>query len=87
MNILHEWSEYNSILINKKKSGMIIVDQATGNKVEINRYLIHKTYKYLKIKINNTLSQIVRVNEMNVKLTTYLKKKCWLLKIQFTSKT
>jgi hypothetical protein len=73
--------------VNKKKSGVLIVDRPTGLKTEINEYPIRKTYRYLGIKIDNYMSPIAGVNEVHTKLNVYLKRNSWLIKTHFTPKS
>lgn len=87
MNIVQTWSDNNDIAINKKKSGILVVDQDKGGKSEINKYPVKITYKYLGIKVKNSLCPMTGLMDTNNKLDVYLKRNSWLMKQHFTPKS
>jgi hypothetical protein len=87
MNVLEKWSEENEIAINKKKSGILIIDQDAGGRFEIRGYPIKLTYKYLGIKLNNSLSPKTGLFELNKRLDVYMGRNKWIIKKYFTPKS
>ena len=87
MNILDEWSKDNFFEINKKKSGILIIDQERGGRKEINGYPIKQNYKYLGIILNSTLNPIGSLKLTDKRLDKYISRNRWLIKKYFTPKS
>ena len=50
MDIIDIWAKNNDVLINKKKSGILVLKRQKNNIDNINDYPIKVNYKYLGIK-------------------------------------
>jgi hypothetical protein len=87
MNILSEWSKNNDIAINKKKSGIMVIDQDRGGRNQINGYPIKINYKYLGIILDRTLNPIGSLEATFKKLATYFSRNAWLVRKYFTPKS
>ena len=87
MDILERWSNNNDIAVNKKKSGILIIDQDRGGKKYIKGFPIKVNYKYLGIILNEKLNPIGSLNAVNKKLETYMTRNQWLIKKYFTPKS
>ena len=53
----------------------------------INDYPIKANYKYLGVEINNEISPMTHLYNVNWKLSDYLKRDNWLLKTYFSPKS
>jgi hypothetical protein len=87
MAIIESWSLENEIKVNKKKSGILFIQNRKCQETEIEGYPIRNNYKYLGIRINDKLSPRSHLISVNVKLTNYLKKNEYLIKQFFTPKS
>ena len=87
MNIIDKWAINNDVLINKKKSGILVLKRQKNNIDNINDYPIKANYKYLGIEINNEISPMTHLYNVNRKLSDYLKRNNWLLKTYFSPKS
>ena len=80
------WSELNEIDINKKKSGILIIDRDKNDMKDYKGYPVKVTYKYLGIKLDYNLSPRFGLAETNKRLETYMKRNKWISKKYFTPK-
>jgi hypothetical protein len=87
MDVLDKWSMENEIMINKKKSGILIVDCQKTERKEIEGYPVKVNYKYLGIILNKAIDPRGSVILINNKLKGYLKRNDWIVKRFFTPKS
>ena len=87
MDIIDIWAKNNDVLINKKKSGILVLKRQKNNIDNINDYPIKGNYKYLGAEINNEISPMTHLYIVNKKLSDYLKRNNWLLKTYFSPKS
>ena len=87
MNIIEKWSINNKIKINKKKSGILILEKNSNEDKDINNYPLKNKYKYLGITINYNLDPMNHIYNINKKLYEYIKRNNWLLKKYFSPKS
>ena len=55
IDIIQNWSTRNKILVNKKKSGIMVLNDTGVSITLVREYPIIKEYKYLGVMINNRL--------------------------------
>ena len=67
-------SKNNDVLINKKKSGILVLKRQKNNIDNINDYPIKANYKYLGVEINNEIFSMTHLYNVNKKLSDYLKR-------------
>ena len=75
MNIIEKLSINNKIKINKKKSGILILEKNSNEDKDINNYPLKNKYKYLGITINYNLDPMNHIYNINKKLYEYIKRK------------
>ena len=66
INIIDQWANINNVLIRKKR-------HLINNSNNINDYPIKTNYNYLGIEIDNNISPMTRLYNVNRKLNDYLK--------------
>ncbi|MFM7851446.1 MAG: RNA-directed DNA polymerase, partial [Flammeovirgaceae bacterium] len=81
---LEYWANENKIEINKKKSGILIVNDDSADPNSIEGYSVVNEYKYLGILLDNKLNPKRHISSINAKLKTYLKRNKMLHKKFFT---
>jgi hypothetical protein len=69
-----EWSLENEILINKKKSGIIILNDDGKDSSEIMDFPVVSEYKYLGVIINCKITPRQHIHSINSKIKGYLKR-------------
>ena len=84
---LGNWATVNEIEVNKKKSGILIVDNDRNNMSKYKGYPIKVTYKYLGMKLNSQLSPLTGLEETKKKLEVYLMRSNWINKFTLTPKS
>lgn len=87
MDILDKWSRENGIAINKKKSGIMVIQNQTLNQDDIRGYPIKNWYKYLGVRIDSNLTPVIHLKMTNEKLSVYLQRNRWLLRDFFSPKS
>jgi hypothetical protein len=87
IDALEKWAEENEIEVNKKKSGILIIDNDRHDMHEFRGYPIKVTYKYLGLTLNNALSPRTGLEAMKKKLDVYISRSGWINKKFFTPKT
>ena len=70
MKVIHRWSEENGIMVNKKKSGILVI-QGKEDRKEINGYPIVKRYKYLGVLIDSQLNCKDHIQSVRKRLESY----------------
>ena len=75
------------ISINKKKSGILIIQNGKLGRDQINGYPIKKYYKYLGVELDSSLSPKVHLNKVHLKLRTYIDRNQWLIRKYFSPKS
>ena len=87
IDALELWSIENGIEVNKKKSGILIIDNDRNDMHKHRGYPIKKNYKYLGITINNNISPREGLEQLNKKLEVYLARSTWINRKFFTPKS
>ena len=62
IELLENWAATNEIEVNKKKSGILVVDDR-NNMHQYKGYPIRVTYKYLGMKLNSQLYPLLDLEE------------------------
>ena len=81
---LNEWNIENKVETNKKKSGIIIINDDGTDTNDIQGFPVVSTYKYLGVLIDTKLSSMRHVHVINRKIKDYLIRNDWLHKKYFT---
>ena len=81
---LEQWSEANLITVNKKKSGILILNDDGTEPSVIMGYPVVSEYKYLGILLDSKLSPKYHISALNKKLKEYLQRDKFLQKEYFT---
>ena len=81
---IDKWSKLNKIEINRKKSGIIIVNDDGTDPNTIEGHTVVSEYKYLGILLDTKLSPKTHIHSLNRKLKVYLKRNKMLHKRFFT---
>ena len=87
MDIIDKWCLKNDVRINKKKSGILILQNDSIYDKDINGYPLQNQYKYLGIMINSSIDPSNHIYETNKKLALYLKRNQWLMRSYFTPRS
>lgn len=87
IDTLDKWSLENDILINKKKSGVMVIDCEKTSRNDIRGYPVKVNYKYLGVILNAALDPRGSVIFINKKLKGYLSRNDWIVKKFFTPKS
>lgn len=87
MSILDEWTMENKILVNKKKSGVLIVDCNKRERKEINGYHAKTNYRYLGMVLYRAIDPRGSVIFVNNKLQDYLTRNNRIIKKYFTPRS
>ena len=87
IDCLENWATTNEIDVNKKKSGILIIDNDRNNMHRYKGYPIKVTYKYLGMKLNGQLSPMTGLEETKKKLEVYLMRSNWINKSTLTPKS
>lgn len=87
IDILENWATTNEIAVNKKKSGILIVDNDRNNMHQYKGYPIRVTYKYLGMKLNNQLNPLSGLEETKKKLDVFLMRNNWINRFTLTPKS
>jgi len=85
-NIIEKWTKNNGIMVNKNKSGIMVI-KGTETNSKIEGYPVIKEYKYLGITINNKLQINKHVGNINKKLNEYFTRNYILNKRLFSVKS
>jgi len=80
IDLLKKWSNVNEIAVNKKKSGILVIDNDRNDTHQHRGYPDKLTYKYLGIKIDIQLSPKTGLEEGKKKLDIYLSRNNWINK-------
>jgi hypothetical protein len=84
IDILETWCYNNKIEINKKKSGIIIINGDSLDSSCIRDYNVVNEYKYLGIMLNSSLNNYSHINNINEKIKIYLKRNKYLHREYFS---
>ena len=84
IKVLEKWCDKNKIGVNKKKSGIIIINDDGTDVNNINGYPVVLEYKYLGVLINTKLSPKYHICHIRDKVGEYLKRNFMLHKKYFT---
>jgi hypothetical protein len=87
IDTLDKWSSENDIMINKKKSGVMIIDCEKSSRKDIRGYPVKVNYKYLGVILNAAIDPRGSVILINKKLKGYLSRNDWIVKKFFTPKS
>lgn len=87
IDLLERWATDNEIAVNKKKSAILVIDNDRNNMHSHRGYPVRMTYKYLGIKLNNLMSPVTGLGEINKKLEVYLTRNNWINKANLTPKS
>jgi hypothetical protein len=87
IDLLEKWATENEIAVNKKKSGILVVDNDKNNMHQYKGYPVKVTYKYLGIKLNSQLSPLTGLEDTKKKLDVYLMKNNWINRHTLTPKS
>lgn len=87
METMDEWCAENEISVNKKKSGVLVIQNQSKHRTEINGYPIKNRYRYLGMIVDRTLNPEGTIAASNEKLYAYIKRNEWLMKKYFTPKS
>jgi len=80
IDLVEEWSNVNEIAVNKKKSGILVIDNDRNDTHQNRGYPVKLTYKYLGIKLDSQLSPLTGLEEVKKKLDIYLSRNNWINK-------
>ena len=84
MGLLEEWCVKNKIAVNKKKSGIIIVNDDGEDPSYIEEYPVVPEYKYLGIMIDSKLTPRYHIDNIKNKVSEYFKRNFMIHKNYFT---
>jgi hypothetical protein len=84
MQTIKEWADENEIEINKKKSGIMIINDDGKDPSDIKGYPVVSEYKYLGVMLDSKMSPITHIANVRKHINTYLKRNRYLYKKQFT---
>ena len=87
MKLIDQWANENYILINKKKSGILVLCNPTNRDTAIEGYPLKNQYKYLGVTLNSYIDPSNHIFNVNRKLSDYIKRNEWLLKSYFSPKS
>ena len=88
MDLVENRGKLNKVIVNKKKSGILILNRrAYGEDDNIRGYPLKNWYKYLGIAMNYNLDPTNHLYVINRKISEYLVKNRWLMKTYFSPKT
>ena len=87
IDLLEGWATSNEIAVNRKKSGILVIDNDRNDMHHHRGYPVKMTYKYLGIKLNNQLSPLSGLEETKKKLAVYLMRNNWINKFTLTPKS
>ena len=87
MDIIEKWSGLNDIEVNKKKSGILIIQNQRGNEEHIRGYPVKNWYKFLGVRLDYNLSPMIHLTKVRELLDVYTKRNEWLLKEYFSPKS
>ena len=59
MDLIETWAGQNDIEVNKKKSGILVIQNDKNKEKEYRGYLVRKWYKYLGIRLKKELNPMV----------------------------
>jgi hypothetical protein len=81
---VENWCVRNNMEINKKKSGILIINEDTLDCSKIRGYPVVNSYKYLGLKLNSQVNPKSHISDINNKLVDYLKRNFLLRKSYFS---
>jgi hypothetical protein len=81
---LENWCKTNKIEINKKKSGILIINDDGKDPNTINNYPVVLEYKYLGVLLDTKISPANHIFSIRNKINTYFERNGWLHKKYFT---
>ena len=87
IDLLESWAITNEIAVNKKKSGILVIDNDRNDMHQYKGYPVKVTYKYLGMKLNSQLSPVTSLEETKKKLEVYLTRSNWIYKFNLTPKS
>jgi uncharacterized protein (UPF0147 family) len=81
---LEKWCKENKIEINKKKSGIFIINDDGKDPNQINDFPVVLEYKYLGVLLDTKISPARHIFSIRKKIDTYFQRNGWLHKKYFT---
>ena len=64
MDIIEKWSGLNDIEVNKKKSGILIIQNQKSNEEHIRGYPVKNWYKFLGVRLDYNLSPMIHLTKV-----------------------
>ena len=87
INIIEAWGIENDISVNKKKSGLLVIQNNKIDVENIRGYPIKNWYKYLGVRIDYNLSPHTHLVKTKERLEVYIRRNNWLLRDYFSPKS
>ena len=87
MDLIETWAGQNDIEVNKKKSGILVIQNDNNKEKEYRGYPVKNWYKYLGIRMNKELNPMVHLEETRKRLNVYIKRNEYLINEYFSPKT
>ena len=73
-DLIDTWTGQNDIEVNKKKSGILVIQNDNNKEKEYRGYQVKNWYKYLGIRMNKELNPMVHLEETRKRLNVYIKR-------------
>ena len=87
MDIIEIWCKENDIEVNKKKSGILIIENDNTKLKDYRGYPVKNWYKYLGVRIDYNINPTAHLVMTKERLEIYMKRNNWLLKEYFSPKS
>ena len=87
MDIIEKWAGQNDIEVNKKKSGILVIQNQRSTVDNYRGYPVKNWYKYLGVRLDYNLSPMTHLIKTKEMLEVYTRRNEWLVKEYFSPKS